>query len=124
MSDRKLLGCCTVCDEPIFEVAARWTEGPMKGEIKQVVGPLPGARRLSIVRASGNQSNWSLCGDCTVTPENISALNRKEIRAMVKEREMAKDTMEQSERRDAMLRLFQFDIPIGVLGEKPWAEVT
>jgi len=124
MGDRKLIGCCTVCDTPVFEVAARWTEGPMNGEIKQLGQPLEGARRMTVVRASGRQSNWTLCKDCEVTPEMMPELNRKEIAAMVLERDMVMETMAQADRREAMLRLFQFDIPIGVLGEMLWTEVT
>ena len=123
MLDRKLIGCCTVCDEPIFEVTSRHTEGPYKGEIKQMGRPLPGARRLTMVRISGNTSYLSLCVKCRVTPENLSMLAKKELAAMVFERNLAKDTMEQAENREKMLRLFEFDIPLGVLGETPWSEV-
>lgn len=123
MSDRKLSGCCTVCDQPIFEVVARHADGPYQGEIKTVGLPIPGSRRVHIVRASGRQSYWSLCESCTIAPSDFPELNRKEIRAMIKERSYATDTMKQAEHREKMLRLFQWDIPIGVLGEKPWTEV-
>ena len=119
----KKLACCTVCDEPIFEVAARYMEGPFKGEAKQVGNPLPGARRVFIVRISGNTSYWSLCPTCEILPKDMPRLNKKELRAMVRERQVAKDTPEQAEQREKMLRLFEFDIPLGVLGEKPWSEV-
>ena len=121
--NRKLTGCCTLCDEEIFTVVSRFTEGPYHGEIKEVGQPLPGAKRLTMVRASGNQSNLSLCAKCQVTPEDMPAIHRKEIAAMVKEREIAIDTMEQLEWKAKLLRLFEWDIPIGVLGEMPWAEV-
>ena len=123
MPDRKLIGCCTVCDAPIFEVASRHTEGPYKGEIKQLGQPLPGARRLTMVRISGSTSYLSMCKDCEVTPENLPMLNKKEVAAMVYERNVAKDTMEQAAWREKILRLFEFDIPLGVLGEVPWSEV-
>ncbi len=123
MSDRKLMGCCTICDEPIFEVVARHSEGPFLGEIKTIGLPLPRARRVHVVRASGRQSFWSLCESCRIMPEDFPGLNRKEIRAMVKERDLAVDTLKQAEGREVMLKLFQWDIPIGVLGEKPWTEV-
>ncbi len=123
MADRKLIGCCTVCDEPIFEVASRHTEGPYKGEIKQLGAPLPGARRLTMVRISGNTSYLSLCAECEVTSENLPTLAKKEVAAMVFERNLAKDTMAQAEHREKVLRLFEFDIPLGVLGETPWSEV-
>ncbi len=124
MPDRKHTGCCTLCDEPIFEVSARHTGGPNKGEIKQMGGPLPGARRVTLVRMSGRTSYCSLCKECEVTPENIVVLTHKEVAAMVHERNFARDTMEQAENREKMLRLFAFDVPLGVLGETPWSEVT
>ncbi len=123
MGDRKLIGCCTVCDAECFEVTARWTEGPYLGEIKGVGNSLEGARRLTIVRASGRQSNWTLCGECSVTPEAMPGLHRKEIAAMVKEYEVFKGSDKQREWRAKLLRLFEWDIPIGVLGEMPWTEV-
>jgi len=124
MADRKLIGCCTACDEPVFEVVARHTEGPCKGEIRQVGQPLPGARRVTLVRISGRTSFWTLCEGCDVEPENMARLNKKEVAAMVFERNLAKDTMKQAEAREQMLRLFEFDVPLGVLGEMPWSEVA
>lgn len=124
MADRrKRIGCCTFCDKEIFEVVSRYSEGPFKGEIREVGLPLPGARRVMIVRASGNTTPWSYCGTCEILPDDMPYLNTKEIGAMVKERSVAHDTMAQSEARAKMLRLFEWDIPIGVLGEMPWTEV-
>lgn len=119
----KKQGCCTVCDVPIFEIVSRFTDGPRKGEIQQVGMPLPGARRFYVVRVSGRTSFWSLCASCTIEPSNMVALNQKEIAAMVRDRDFALDNPAQAESRDKMLRLFRFDIPIGVLGQIPWAEV-
>lgn len=124
MIDRKRIGCCTICDEPIFEVIARHTEGPYMGEIKQMGRPLPGARRLTMVRISGRTNYMSLCGKCRVTSDNLPELAKKEVAAMVYERNLAHDTMEQAENREKMLKLFAWDIPLGVLGETPWSEVT
>ena len=120
---RKLIGCCTFCDTEIFEVVSRYSDGPFQGEIREVGPPLPGARRVTIVRASGRTSYWSCCGDCEILPDDMPYLNTKEIGAMVKERSVARDTMAQSEMRAKMLKLFEWDIPIGVLGEMPWTEV-
>jgi hypothetical protein len=53
----------------------------------------------------------------------MTMINRKEIASMVMERNLAKDTMKQAEWREKILRIFCWDIPIGVLGEKPWTEV-
>jgi hypothetical protein len=124
MPDRKHFGCCTACDQPIFEVVARHTEGPYRGEIKALGKPLPGAKRVTLVRISGSTSYMSMCGDCEVTQENIAALNKKEVAAMVYERHLARDDARQADMREKMLRLFSFDIPLGVLGEKPWSEVA
>lgn len=124
MPDRKFTGCCTACDKPIFEIVSKYTEGPYNGEIRQVGRPLPGARRVTMVRVSGNTSYMSVCKDCEIHPLDIPRLNCKEVAAMVYERNVARDTMEQSKAREKMLRLFEFDILLGVLGEIPWSEVT
>ncbi len=123
MAEIKKLACCTICDEPIFEITQRHTEGPYKGEAKRVGAPVPGARRVTIVRISGNQSYCSLCKDCQLEPSMMVELGKKEVRAMVKERSIAKDTPAQATQREKMLKIFEFDIPLGVLGEVPWSEV-
>jgi len=124
MPDRKKIGCCTVCDEPIFEILSRHTEGPYKGEAKQLGRPLPGVRRATIVRVSGRVSDWSLCSACEIHPLDMPRLNKKEIAAMAYERNIViRETLEQKEAKEQMLRLFEFDVPLGVLGEKPWLEV-
>jgi hypothetical protein len=120
----KKLACCTVCDEPIFEVAARHTDGPLKGEVKQVSNPLPGVRRVYIVRISGSSSFWSLCPTCEIEPAMLPLLAKKELRAMVREKQVQNHTPEQVEMNEKMLRLLEYDIPLGVLGEKPWSEVA
>lgn len=119
MGDRNLIGCCIVCDAECFEVAAVWTDGPYRGEIKQIGQPLPGARRVTVVRASGRQTDWTVCGECILSPELMPVLNKKELGAMDKER----DVIGASEINTKMLRLFEWDIPVGVLGEMPWTEV-
>lgn len=104
-------------------VVSRWMEGPYQGEIKELSHPLGGERRVTVVRASGRQTDWTVCGECKVGAEQMVVLNKKEINAMVKERDLATDTTEQAELREKMLRLFEWDIPLGVLGEMPWTEV-
>ena len=123
--NRKLLGCCTNCDKPAFEVVSRYTEGPYKGEIRQVGRPLPGSVRVGIIRASGNHSFWTLCPDpdCEINELSIVRMNKKEVRAMAKERESSSLNNRQSEYNSKMLRLFEWDIPIGVIATKPWVEV-
>jgi hypothetical protein len=124
MHERKRMGCCTVCDEPICEVTARFTDGPHKGEAKQVGALLPGARRVTVVRISGNTSYWTLCAECVIEPADIPRLNKKEVAAMSFERLVVRrETLQQAESREKMLKLFEFDVPLGVLGEMPWSEV-
>ena len=120
----KKLACCMVCDEPIFEVAARHTEGPLRGEVRQVGHPLPGARRMYIVRISGSHSYWSVCPTCEILPADMARLAKKELRAMVREKQIMNHDAAQAEMNEQMLRLFEYDIPLGVLGEKPWSEVA
>jgi hypothetical protein len=123
MDEIKKLACCMVCDEPIFEVAARHMEGPLRGEVKQVGMSLPGVRRVYIVRISGSHSYWSLCPTCEIEPAMMPRLAKKELRAMVREKQVSKHSPKQVEDTEKMLCLLEYDIPLGVLGEKPWSEV-
>jgi hypothetical protein len=123
MPDYKKLGCCTVCDVPIFEIVSRHMDGPFKSEAKLLGMPLPGARRIYIVRISGHQSFWSVCRECDVTPSDLPILNRKELASMVREKLISNDDSRQAAYRDTMLRLFQFDVPLGILGERTWVEI-
>jgi hypothetical protein len=124
MTERKLTGCCTICDDPCFEISAKHTSGPRKGEVSQVGRPLPGVRRVYIVRMSGSHSFWTVCPACEISVLDMSRLHRKELAAMVMERNVANDTLKQAEAREKMLKLLQWDAPLGVLGEKPWSEVV
>jgi hypothetical protein len=124
MIERKLTGCCTICDDPCFEIAAKHTSGPRKGEAKQVGRPLPGVRRVYVVRMSGSHSFWTVCPVCEISVLDMPRLHKKELAAMVMERNLANDTLKQAEQREKMLKLLQWDAPLGVLGEKPWSEVA
>jgi hypothetical protein len=123
MTERKKTGLCTVCDDPVFLITAKYTEGPRKGEAAQVGRSLPGVRRVFILRMSGSHSFWTVCPVCEISILDMPRLHRKELAAMVMERNLAKDTMKQAEARARMLKLLQWDAPLGVLGEKPWSEV-
>ena len=124
VAEIKKLACCMVCDEPIFEVTARHTEGPLVGEVRQVGASLPGSRRVYIVRISGSHSYWSVCATCEILPEEMARLSKKELRAMVREKQVANHNAVQVEANQRMLRLLEYDIPLGKLGEKPWSEVA
>jgi hypothetical protein len=76
------------------------------------------------VRISGNTSYWSVCAECGILPSDIPRLNKKEVAAMSFERLIVRrETLQQAEHREKMLKLFEFDVPLGVLGEMPWSEV-
>ena len=116
MTDRKLLACCTVCDEPCFVLMGKHTEGLFKGEMRDAGPPLQGSRRAIMLRMSGNTSWWTLCGTCEITPDMLPALNKKEVRAMVKERKITLDPRLSAN----MIRLFHYDVPIAMLTSRSW----
>lgn len=124
MSSHKIAGCCSVCDAPCFEVLERYTQGPRRGEPKVLGRPLPGARRVTVARMSGRQTDWTFCGDCEMRPEDVNRVMHKEMNAMLREQAEAKDTPEQAELRGKMLRLFYFDAPLGKIAERSWLEVS
>ncbi len=138
MSDdaRKRMGACTVCDREVFACDSRWKVGPLKGDIRSVGVPEPDTRKVTVVRASGHTTTWTVCGKCQVTPDLFPALHRKEMNALAAERACYDDhsdplmdicypfEADQHANRERTYKLFAFDIPIGVLCESLWMDST
>lgn len=108
----KLVGCCTLCDTEVFEVLKRFTDGPMKGEAKQLGRPLLNAEKVTMVLlGSGHHATVTVCNKCEVTPDNLPFLWRKVM--MATRREMR---IEQTN----MVKMQNYDVPLGVLFRRRW----
>ena len=77
--DHKEPGLCTDCDEPIFEIIARYPDdSPLAGRVRQVGEPMPEAVRVTVILSGGSQMDLSFCeGCCDIKPEDFPKIWRK-----------------------------------------------
>ena len=132
----KKMGCCSLCDALLFEVAERWVGGPLDGEVRKFGVPLDGAKRATVVLRSGVRTDYSLCAECNVTHENMPLVWRRALAAMAVEMSVEWRTKqaeargrglnfppEQQEMCRKMLKDLTNDPPVGVLFTQTWAEL-
>jgi hypothetical protein len=116
-------GCCAVCNEPIWEALSEWQDGPLRGEMRKMGGPLPGAYRATVLLRSGNTCDISMCQGCELTPQNLPGVWRAimervglelddDCRKALKAQPLSPEQREWAEK----MRSVQFiDRPLGVL---------
>ena len=115
MSDYKISGACTHCDELCFEVIARWSENERyPGEPKRTGAPNADATRISFVLYDGTRCDLTFCGRCAeaLNPGWYVEIWRKVMRSWV--REMSKDKEPPS---PGKLAWFQAEFHNGIFGE-------
>ena len=144
--NQKILGACTVCDEMVFEVLEKYPEGhPLHGQIRKLSHALKDrdARRVSLLLLGspeneglpgfhGAQHEITLCAKCQITQHNIAPLWAKCMKsyadhATPEHRERLGNpplTKEQQAYSDKVTLWMVANIPIGVLHERKWSEVT
>lgn len=68
----KTIGCCSLCDTEVFEIARR----DQTGKPVQVGPPLDTAQRAMFVLKDGHQMDLTLCYNClaALRPEHFSKL--------------------------------------------------
>lgn len=84
MSPYKIAGCCTSCDQPCFEVLARWDEGtPLAGEPKGLGMPNGDALRVTFLLFDGTHTDLTFCAACAaaLAPERYSEIWVKNLRS-------------------------------------------
>jgi hypothetical protein len=84
----KIAGCCSKCDEPCFEVLARWEQHERRpGEPKRLGPPNPDAVRITFLLFNGRRTDMTLCGNCadTLGPADYSLLWRKNLAGWLRE---------------------------------------
>ena len=88
MSEHKISGCCTICDELCFEVMARWdTHERYPGEPKRLGPPMNGATRVTFLLIDGTRADFTFCGECSkvLTPAQYPDIWRKTLRSFLRE---------------------------------------
>lgn len=82
MSGHKIGGCCSLCDEPCFDITAVWEEGSTRaGEPKSLGEPHQGATRIAFLLLSGGYTDMTFCRACAeaLNPEHYTRLWRKNL---------------------------------------------
>lgn len=83
-SPHKIGGCCSLCDEPCFEIMALWDEGELRaGEPKATGAPNKGTTTVSFLLLSGSYTSMTFCANCakSLAPEHYTLLWRKNLAA-------------------------------------------
>ena len=135
----KIPGCCSVCDEPIFEIKRRIPrDHPLAGLPVELGGPLRGAKRHWLMMADGTFTNFSTCADCEITSHNICEVWAKARELMAREgsnayREvfsrnsswgfMSPHTPKQEMKMGHQQLAYGRNIIFGVLTTQDWSEV-
>lgn len=143
----KKIGACTICDDMVFNVLERFQEGhPLSGQIRKISSALKDrdAKRVSLLQLGspeneglkdkfrGSQVEITLCGKCRVTPENIVSVWKKCMESYAYTSTpwyndaLGKPPMTpEQELLVAKMALWMIrNIPVGVLHEQKWTEVS
>lgn len=85
MSPHKIIGCCTNCDKPCFEVTAVWgADERTPGEPKQLGSPLDGSVRVTFMLFDGTKTSLTFCAACS-GPWSYHEIWRKNLRSWMRE---------------------------------------
>jgi hypothetical protein len=90
MSPYKIAGCCSLCDEPAFEVMARWDQDEKRaGEPKRLGPPNEGTMRVTFLLLNGSRTDMTLCGTCadSLSAEHYATLWRKNLAGWLREQD-------------------------------------
>lgn len=95
MSLHKKSGCCTLCDEPCFEVVSRWEATERyPGEPKRLGQVIGDATRISYMLLDGTKCDLTFCENCagTVSGSDYVEIWRKVCRSWKREMELTNQT--------------------------------
>ena len=122
-------GCCTLCDEPVFEIVDRFpASDPRAGQPRAIGKALEGARRVALVLTDGSTTTLSFCDACTpgITDRmgeiwrkclDTMAFNHENL-AAIKGRPLTPEEVSSSE---AVLLGLAAMVPLGVVTDLPWS---
>lgn len=122
-------GCCTLCDEPVFEITDRFpASDPRAGQPRAIGKALEGARRIALVLTDGSTVTLSFCSDCAPgIQDKLGEIWRKcldtmafnhENLAAIKGRPLTPEEVSSSE---AVLLGLASMVPLGVVTDLPWS---
>jgi hypothetical protein len=88
VSAHKIAGCCSLCDEPVYEVKQRWDAGEKRAGEPKVLGPAnPDATRIEFLLFNGRRTSMTFCGQCaeSLTFEQYTPLWQKNLNGYMRE---------------------------------------
>ena len=134
MTDRNLIGCCVLTDEPCFDVTHTFpTWHPRAGEAQEIRRPHDSAYQVTLLQVNGKTCNVTVChAALDDLPTSMVACTRKMLAAFKMEFDCAVGGLNNNrppdERQIAITMKTYADFadnpPIGVLCVRPMAEVT
>lgn len=86
----KVSGCCSLCDQPAFEIICRWESHERRpGEPKRIGLPLEGSQRITFLLYNGRRTDMTFCGACseTLSPDHYTLLWRKNLGGYLREQD-------------------------------------
>jgi hypothetical protein len=87
MSDTKKAGCCTLCDNEVYEVRSYFPmESILAGFPRKLGKPLPSARKVSYALRDGSHCDLTCCETCEPAmrdPAQFPALWQKVLRTFL-----------------------------------------
>ena len=122
MSEHKISGACTLCDELCFEVLATWGEDERyPGEPKRVGLPFDDAMRVTFLLYDGSKMDLTFCGPCsgTVEPGIYTDIWRKVMRSWIREMKLTAGS-------EGRATWFNGQFSNGILGEmgkQKWKDI-
>ncbi len=122
MSEHKIMGCCSQCDAPCFEIMqVHEAHERLPGEPKRIGPPNEDAMRLTFLLFDGTKMDLTFCAACaeSLSPPHFTELWRKVLRSWARE-------LSEKPPGERMLAWYKPQFSSGLLcelGRKKWTEV-
>ena len=84
----KRLGCCTLCEKPVYEITQTYTREPIKGWARRLGAPTADHRTVDYILSDGSHAAMSFCADCeerAKDPANFPEIWRLALEAYMHE---------------------------------------
>lgn len=88
LSEYKISGHCTLCDEPCFDIVqVQEAHERRPGEPKRIGPPLEGSMRITFLLFDGTRTDLTFCADCSagLAPDSYIEIWRKNLRSWMRE---------------------------------------
>lgn len=127
----KKVGCCTLCDKPVFEILTRFPQNHMLArEPRKVGAPLDNAMNYTFVLLGGETIDVAFCDKCEITEadypriwEKILNTFRRETSPLYLKALNVSTTEKAMAEKEAFLLKLVHNPPILLLIKAKWSKV-